>query len=440
MLVFKQWLYSPNKRSTAKVLNKMINYIATREGVELSEEIDVLNDGNKFSIYAKNEMNYIATREGAEHGKNQPHGLFGKIPDMNEQGDIANLSEAKKYISILADKKITIYNAVISFDRETATRKGYTNRQAFEELIQSNINDIARNMGIEPRTLEYAAAVHIEESHPHVHLMYWDKEQAVTINFVKAEKSNDIRKALTKKVFAGELHDVMARKDKHHKSLIEKISSKQEGILKNPSNVFKGMTLSEVYGMAKNEIPKEKILNRREAQAKVMELNDMLSKVKEIIKSDYKKGALKYQYMPENIKSELDNITSFILSVPQIAKEYSQFFNAAKEQAMIYGGKDNVDRYTEKAKEAIYKEIGNKVLEAIKGEKHVANNTGGEVASQSSLSLLQSVLNLVTDHAYRQKSQKPPTNKNKLKYMSAIEKAEMRKRLNESNNSFEWGE
>ena len=36
MLVYKQWIYAPNKKSTYKAVEGMLQYIASRDGVELN--------------------------------------------------------------------------------------------------------------------------------------------------------------------------------------------------------------------------------------------------------------------------------------------------------------------------------------------------------------------------------------------------------------------
>lgn len=90
-------------------------------------------------------------------------------------------------------------------------------------------------------------------------------------------------------------------------------------------------------------------------------------KLREDIRNKYKSGALKYKYLPPELKLQVDKFTDFIIKGnPDIAAKYQQYLDIVKEQAGICGGAKNIKEYAKKAKEGIYTEIGNKVLSCIK--------------------------------------------------------------------------
>ncbi len=72
---------------------------------------------------------------------------------------------------------------------------------------------IAREMGLPLSSLEWCAAVYMEPDHPHVHLMHWNREQKIGCGFINPERSNAIRKKLTRVMFRDELKAVYDKKD-----------------------------------------------------------------------------------------------------------------------------------------------------------------------------------------------------------------------------------
>ena len=242
-IVFKQWLYAPNKKSTPKTVTNMLQYIATRDGVELNPlPLDQELAGGRF-------VDYIATRPGAAAGSGE-HGLFGKLMGMKTQGDIARLEQARNYVERLAQGKTAVYNAVISLEEADALEKGLDTRGGWEELIRTNIHEIARGMGIPHRTLEYCCAVHLEQGHPHLHLMYWDTAQKVGVNFIQPEASNTIWKKLIRNVFQEEIGELMAQKDEAYKAVLEQADQGENSVLKNQRKLFGTLTLPEIYQMS----------------------------------------------------------------------------------------------------------------------------------------------------------------------------------------------
>ena len=140
MLVYKQWIYAPNKKSTHKAFVGMLQYISMRDGVELNNFEKELEDieNNKY-------VDYIATRKGVDT-QSLEHGLFGKYKNMREQKNIKNLDLASEYVKNLAKEKTTIYNAVISLKEDDALAKGYDKRKAWEDMIKENIYSIAKKI------------------------------------------------------------------------------------------------------------------------------------------------------------------------------------------------------------------------------------------------------------------------------------------------------
>ncbi len=451
-VVFKQWIYKPNKSGTPKAISRMMEYIATREGVELGsidieKEIEIISNEKKFNeeLY----IQYIATRKGvATDG--QAHGLFGRLTDMKEMGDIEDLQLTRGYVENLVHNKKTVYNAVLSLKEEDAIDKGLITKSDWGELVDKHINDIARTMGIQPRTLEWVGAVHMEKDHPHVHIMYWDTAQKVGVNFIKPELANSIRKDITKDLFQEEIKEIRNRKDLQHNQLINMIFNDENSVLKNPKYEFCNMKLSDIYKLSQNKNVNYHILNRRMASKSVSELTHKLLLLDKQIRKDYPKGGLKYKYLPEHLKACLDELSKEIISNnPDIAKEFNKYIDAVKSQAEIYGGEKNINDYSQKAKKAMYNEIGNKVLATIKEMRTVQSSAKKEhrdielqkkIAHYNrtmTMNLMQGIFDAVVEGNSRANA-----NKNKTKKINKdMTKAQQADLIRKSKDvSLEWGD
>ena len=131
-----------------KRAGRYMNYIATRDGVELLDE-------NADSIY----MHYIATRPRAEkHGE---HGLF-------RAEDAVDL---EKTMDELKAHEGNVWTIIYSLRREDAARLGYDNATSWRALLRSKQADFAEAMQIPPSQLRWYAAFHDEGDHPHIHMM-----------------------------------------------------------------------------------------------------------------------------------------------------------------------------------------------------------------------------------------------------------------------------
>lgn len=448
-VVFKQWIYKPNVKGTPKAVAGILQYIATRDGVELG----VLTlDQELSSIYNKDKyekelyVQYIATRPGVVEGENMQHGLFGKLQNMKQIGDINDLDKTRKYIENLAHDKKTIYNAVISLSEDDAIKKELTNRNSWANLINTHINDIAREMDIPPRCLEWCAAVHMEKGHPHLHLMYWNTEQSIGINFIQAKKSNNIRKKLINDLFHDELVDVRKEKDLIQKNIMDKINADENSILKSTTDAYTKIPNNILYELSqKISLPNQtyKILDRHVANRNVSSLLDELIQLNSQIKKEYPQGALKYQYLPKNLKNRLDQISkSIIINNPDIYKEFKKYINLVESQAKIYGGNKNILSYTNKEKNKVYKEIGNKILSCIKDIRGIDYNAKNEECQNvvkkyqqmQVLNLMQSVLDIISNFNYQNSSLSKGFNHD----LSKAEKSELKKK--QKDKSIEWGD
>ena len=251
-----------------KRAGRYMNYIATRDGVELLDE-------NADSIY----MRYIATRPRAEkHGE---HGLFGAE-------DAVDLEKATQE---LQTHEGNVWTIIYSLRREDAARLGYDNAASWRALLRSKQADFAEAMQIPPSQLRWYAAFHDEGDHPHIHMMLWSDDPKY--GFLRKDKLLHLQSILTNMIYADELKAVYVQKDIAYKDVTGAARETMRRIVDQLETV---------------ENPPESI------RQKLMELALELHTVN---------GKKQYGYLKKPLKDMVDSIVDELENLPEVAAYYS---------------------------------------------------------------------------------------------------------------------
>ena len=251
-----------------KRAGRYMNYIATRDGVELLDE-------NADSIY----MRYIATRPRAEkHGE---HGLFGAE-------DTVDLEKATQELQA---HEGNVWTIIYSLRREDAARLGYDNAASWRALLRSKQADFAEAMQIQPSQLRWYAAFHDEGEHPHIHMMLWSDDPKY--GFLRKDKLLHLQSILTNMIYADELKEVYTKKDIAYKDVTEAARE----------------TMRRIVGKLESvENPPESI------QQKLLELALKLRTVS---------GKKQYGYLKKPLKDKVDSIVDELEKMPEVAAYYA---------------------------------------------------------------------------------------------------------------------
>ncbi len=222
-----------------------MNYIATRDGVELLDE-------NADGIY----MRYIATRPRAEkHGE---HGLFGAEDAV----------DLEKTLGELKAHEGNVWTIIYSLRREDAARLGYDNAASWRALLRSKQADFAEAMQIPPSQLCWYAAFHDEGEHPHIHMMLWSDDPKY--GFLRKDKLLHLQSILTNMIYADELKAAHVQKDIAYKDVtgaaretMRRIVDQLETVENPPESIRQklmelALELHTVNGM---QLPPEYLLN-----------------------------------------------------------------------------------------------------------------------------------------------------------------------------------
>ena len=251
-----------------KRAGRYMNYIATRDGVELL-------DKNADSIY----MRYIATRPRAEkHGE---HGLFGAE-------DAVDLEKATQELQA---HEGNVWTIIYSLRREDAARLGYDNAASWRALLRSKQADFAEAMQIPPSQLRWYAAFHDEGEHPHIHMMLWSDDPKY--GFLRKDKLLHLQSALTNMIYADELKEVYVQKDVAYRDVTETARAAMRKIVNRLEII---------------ENPPESI------QQKLLEL---------ALELHTGTGKKQYGYLKKLLKDKVDSIVDELEKLPEVAAYYS---------------------------------------------------------------------------------------------------------------------
>lgn len=166
-------------------------------------------------------IGYIATRPGAVKNEGMRHGLFGKLePGAVKEFD--TWQEAARLVRELSYRRVNMYRGIISFSPETAAELGLSDHKAWEDYIDRHILTLAKFNGIRVQDLQWVAAHHNEKGHPHIHVVFWNKNQRTMVPFVHPSIPDKIRKQLIRDTFAERIKEYCEAKQraKEHLSAI----------------------------------------------------------------------------------------------------------------------------------------------------------------------------------------------------------------------------
>ena len=339
-LILKCPYFKGGIENTTAHLKNLVNYIATRDGVErirvedknlssttkqeeliaqiikefpstknmfeyedyignptienASEFIGIAIEQNVDKIgKRKNYVDYIANRPRVE--KIGKHGLFTGGDDSLVLSRIADE---------IANHKGNIWTPIISLRREDATRLGYDNAESWHNMLSYYAIDIAEFLKIKPENFRWYAAFHNEGHHPHVHLICYStdpKEGYLTKKGIEKMKSG-----LVKNIFGQELEGIYIEQ------------SKRRDELKHESReVLMQLIFEMKNGMVQNNKIEEKLIKLAE-------------------RLQFTKGKRQYGYLQPQLKGMVDDIVDELAKDERISKAYNLWYEMRNEVLHSY--------------------------------------------------------------------------------------------------------
>ena len=305
-----------------------MNYIATRDGVELLDE-------NADSIY----MRYIATRPRAErHGE---HGLFGAEDAV----------DLEKTMDELKEHEGNVWTIIYSLRREDAARLGYDNAASWRALLRSKQADFAEAMQIPPSQLRWYAAFHDEGDHPHIHMMLWSDDPKY--GFLRKERLLHMQSVLTNVIYADELKEVYIKKDIAYKDVTEAARAAMRRIVDQLESV---------------ENPPESI------QKKLLELALEMCTVT---------GKKQYGYFKKPLKDKIDSIVDELEKLPEVAEYYAVWNDLRDTLESYYKAKPRQHNPLSQQKE--FRAIKNAIIQEAERLRLQLEESSAQTSANSTL-------------------------------------------------------
>jgi len=345
-LIYKQRFFHPNRPKTA-----VSNYV---------------------------HIGYIATRPGAVRHENKTHGLFGKLQAGSLQS-FDSWQEVARIARQISREGKNMYRSVISFQTDMALEIGLAQFEDWQTYIEQHIATIAAQNQIKIENLAWAAAFHNEKNHPHLHVVFWDKSQAIIKNFTHPEVANRVRKQLIKDTFAYKISQFCEQRDQAKigiRDITESMVDDFEQYLKQlRPQAFRSLNQRFQHEDEDSilRFPPHHVLQ----STSVKELTPKLFKLRHLMP---KSGKLVYKLLPLEAKAHVDALVQNLLtSNPYLAQMTADYVQAKLQIASLYTSNPNhLSNQKQKYQAEAEKRIANRILSTIrtiiKLERETASN------------------------------------------------------------------
>lgn len=330
-LVSKIRCHNPNKNKSRVCNRNYVIYIATREGVDLTNiesKIETLDDSgiteeSANDLYAR----YIAERPGS-------NGLFGNI-------DCSDINQVGNSLADLTAQGKTIYRGIVSLSEADAIDLGYNQKEAWVNFMRSTLPDVADVFHVPIDKLQWCAAVHMEQKHPHCHYMFWSSDDHVTDPYIHVSKQDKCREILSKEVFRAEREQEIINKTLQRDLLLDLgkdiLNENTDQIIKNESQIM-GRINNEILG---------------EYGEKLLSLSAQLP--------DH--GKLQYKLLQPEIKEKVDAFVNDVLQQSELKKQYNKYLQSVDKISLTYSAShSHMNTNRSIADEDIRKRLANVVL------------------------------------------------------------------------------
>ena len=241
----------------------------------------------------QNFVGYMAKRPGAE--QRGAHGLF------NDSDEPIVLNQVADEV---AHHKGNVWSHVVSLRREDAIRLGYDNSDRWRELVKRQIPVIAEQSRIPMSNLKWYAAFHDTTHHPHIHLIVYSTNSKQ--GYLSREGIDKIRSAFANDIFHDDLQSIYQ----------EQTLSRDE---------LKSISQEQVHQMVMQI--QNSTFHNPQLEKLVKKLHEQLQSVS---------GKKVYGYLPQDVKSTVDEILAELAKDKQISQLYEKWCELERLKYKIY--------------------------------------------------------------------------------------------------------
>jgi len=229
---------------------------------------------------------------------------------------------------------------------------------------------MADKIGIPASRVEYVAALHVEDNKPNLHLLFWDKSQAVRPWYDFRKTASKIRADLIKYVYADDIRALGQAKTNARDAMLKDGKEWNE----DKFNPFYNMSKKD-FAHVKDEVVTDpaaavgKILNRNIPNSV---LDEMRVKIIQLMEKLPQTGRLAFGFLPPAVKAEVqtlaeDIITDLAIHNLDFKAEFETYKKSARDLVALYTtNMDAHDKAEKNALDDLTKRLGNQLLRHIK--------------------------------------------------------------------------
>lgn len=260
------------------------DYIAKPNRINASELISRTMENNIDVIAdSKTYADYIATRPRTQ--KFGSHGLF------TDDGIAINLSKVSEE---LKGHGGNVWTMIVSLHREDAERLGFNRGERWRDMLRTQVEQLSTNLKIPMKNLRWYAAFHNESHHPHIHLIAYSVVE--NEGYLTRQGIERMRSSLASDIFQQDLISVYEKQTEHRREIKESSKDIMDKIVAEINS-----------GTYDNPLLEEKLLL----------LSDKLSRTS---------GKKIYGYLKADVKSLIDSIVDLIADDERVSKLYDLWY------------------------------------------------------------------------------------------------------------------
>ena len=305
----EKWKDEPATKEQEKLVNRLIadfpdckdsfeyqDYLSAKTKYTATEFIDKAIEENVDRIGKKeNYIGYIAMRPRVE--KSGAHGLISYTDEPIKLSKVAK--EVGNHDGI-------VWTTIISLRREDAEKLGYDNLPAWKTLLRAKSQDLANAMGVPITDMKWYAAFHNESGHPHVHLVSYStgKEPYMT-----RQGLENLKAAYAHEIFKNDLYEIYEKQTEYRDEL--RVESKEK--------------IAEII----------REINGKKYENETIEL--MLKTLAEKLQKH--KGKKVYGYLPKDVKNLVNGVIDELMRDSDLQKLYELWYEQRENVLKTYRDK-----------------------------------------------------------------------------------------------------
>ncbi|MDA8206176.1 MAG: relaxase MobL [Thermaerobacter sp.] len=290
--VLKAHFYLPasqggHGKTSMKAAVGHLHYMIDPERHQSAAEELLMPDHMSAAIHAK----YMIERPGSLGG-------FGP--------NASNPPDPREVAKLFETHEGPIWRAFISVKEEDARQMGggLFTRKTWEDAARKQLPHMAAALGIKPDNIDWVAAVHRKEGHPHMHLLAWEKVPTRERGKWSPEELREIKKGWVRELYAPAREQANAEKN-----------TARQGVVNATKHL---MDTPMVF------LPK---VDREAFRQHLQAVRDQLPD----------RGSLRYAYLPADAKEAVDGAADWLMAhVDPIRESAEKYVSTAKELGQIY--------------------------------------------------------------------------------------------------------